>query len=60
MIFCDFSGKKRNIWIPSKRGLKKGLETTVILQFGYCFVNALITGTDIATSPIADRRIIKT
>jgi hypothetical protein len=54
------AAKKETFGIPSKRGLKKGLETTVILQFGYCFVNALITGTDIATSPIADRRIIKT
>jgi hypothetical protein len=54
------AAKKETFGIPSKRDFKKGLETIVILQFGYCLVNALITGTDIATSPIADRRIIKT
>ena len=37
---------------------KKGLETTVILTSGCCAVNAKITGTVMATSPIAESLII--
>lgn len=43
--------------MPSKKGLKKGLETTVIFKLGCCSANARITGTVIATSPMADNRM---
>jgi hypothetical protein len=42
----------------SKIGFKNRRETTVILTSGYCAVNAKITGTVIATSPIAESLII--
>ena len=51
------TAKKSKFRIPSKKGLKKGRETTVIFTFGFCSTNALITGTVIATSPMADIRI---
>ena len=54
--------KKFTFGIPSKKGLKKGRETTVIFtsvpRLRDCSTNALITGTVIATSPMADIRIM--
>ena len=45
--------------MSSKKGLKKGRETTVILTSGYCKEKAFSTGTVIATSPIAESLITK-
>ena len=39
-----------------KNGLKNPRVTTVIFTSGYFWVNARKTGTDIATSPIAEKR----
>ena len=60
MPLCFFSksiGKKWTSGTVSKKGLKKGLEITVIFTSGCCATNARITGTVIATSPIAESRI---
>ena len=42
----------------SKNGRAKGLLRTVILKLGYCLASENVTGTSIATSPIAESRII--
>ena len=42
-----------------KKGAKKGRVNTVNLTLGYCLLKARNTGTVIATSPIAERRITK-
>ena len=40
-------------------GLKNGLVSTVTLRSGYCRNNAESTGTVMATSPMAERRMIR-
>ena len=42
-----------------KKGLKRSLVKTVSLTSGYCFVKARNTGTVMATSPIAERRMTR-
>ena len=58
-LWRSFSSKAKKVrfGIPSKKGLKKGLDITVILSCGCWFTRALKTGTVMATSPIAERRI---
>jgi hypothetical protein len=46
--------KKERFGIPSKKGLKNGLEITVILTCGYWLTKVRKTGTVMATSPIAE------
>lgn len=45
--------------IPLKKGCKKAGVSTTICASGYCLRNAPTTGTLIATSPIAERRMTR-
>jgi len=52
-------GKAARVLRSSKNGYKTPLVTTVTLSFGYVAVSTRKTGTNMATSPMAERRITR-
>ncbi len=44
--------------MPANNGSKKALDTKVICSCGFCDNTFFITGTAIATSPIAEKRMV--
>ena len=53
------AGKTATFLRSSNNGDKKPLVTTVMLSFGYVAVSTRKTGTNMATSPMAERRITR-